>query len=127
MPILTVPGNGGGSGATGPTGPTGPAGPTGPTGSGVSWTPIGVTAGQSPFTASGYQAVMADAAGGTINVVLPSVAGGQPVQVTKIDASANIVTLTPASGNINNAASVSMGDQGDSADAMPDGTNWWLY
>jgi hypothetical protein len=71
--------------------------------------------------------VMVNASGGPVIVNLPSVAGGQPVQVTKVDSSANLVTLTPASGTINTYPTFSLTTQGDTADTAPDGTNWWLY
>jgi len=91
-----------------------------------SWTVVNKSYSDSPYTATGYQQVMVDASGGAVVVNLPSVTGGQPVKVTKIDSSANLVTLTPASGNIENNATLSLAYQGDAAETFPDGTNWWL-
>jgi len=93
------------------------------TAAGSAWTIVSKSAN---YTAHGYEQVMVSTTGGSVTITLPSVAGGKPVQVTKITSDANLVTVTPASGNIDSLSSLSISQQGESIDTMPDGTNWWL-
>jgi hypothetical protein len=46
--------------------------------------------------------------------------------ITKVDSGTGVLTISPASGTINGAASVALDFQYDSIDLYNDGTNWWL-
>lgn len=70
--------------------------------------------------------VLANAATGAFTVTLPAVAAGLMLRIKKIDSTTNLVTVAPASGTIDGAASVTMGIQWQSRTFVSDGTNWFL-
>jgi hypothetical protein len=73
--------------------------------------------------------VLADATSGNISVNLPSVATTslKKIDVKKIDATANTVTITPdGSDTIDGQASFIISNQYDSISLMTDGANWIL-
>lgn len=72
--------------------------------------------------------ILANASGGAFAVTLPSVSTtvGYEFVIKKTDSSANIVTVTPASGTIDGAASFALTTQYQSITVQSDGTNWWL-
>jgi hypothetical protein len=78
------------------------------------------------YTAVNGDIVLADATGGTFAVTLPAVAAGLIVDIKKVDASANAVTITPASGTIDGAATVALTTRYASRSMVSDGTSWFL-
>jgi hypothetical protein len=70
--------------------------------------------------------ILGDATGGNINVTLTPALIGQIYVVKKKDATANTVTLTPASGNIDGVANKVINAQYTTIRAQWDGTNWWI-
>lgn len=78
------------------------------------------------YTAASGELVLADASGGAFTVTLPAVASGATCTVKKTDSSINAVTVSPASGTIDGAATVRLTAQNASFDLMSDGTNWFI-
>lgn len=76
------------------------------------------------YTANDGEAVLADATSGAFTVTLPASSAGRSVTVKKVDSSSNAVTVTPGSGTIDGAASLSLTVQYASRDFLCDGTNW---
>lgn len=70
--------------------------------------------------------VLANAVAGAFTVTLPAVASGQQLIVKKVDASVFVVTVVPASGTIDGAASVPLANQWQSRTFVSDGTNWFM-
>jgi hypothetical protein len=71
--------------------------------------------------------LFANAASGAITVTLPATPStNQIVEVKKIDSSANAVTLTPATGTLDGAASVSWSLSLLALEVQFDGANWWI-
>lgn len=72
--------------------------------------------------------ILADATGGAFNVTLPDVVVGEGHEyvIKRINAGANAVTILPASGTIDGAASVVLGTQYHLRRLAPDGTNWYV-
>lgn len=72
--------------------------------------------------------ILANATSGAFAVTLPAVASttGYEFQIKKTDSSANSVTVTPASGTIDGAASFVLTSQYQSVSVTSDGTNWWI-
>lgn len=70
--------------------------------------------------------VLGDATSAAFNVTLPAAASGRTVIVKKIDASANAVTVVPASGTIDGAANHALATQYDAVRLVSDGTNWFV-
>lgn len=73
--------------------------------------------------------IFADATGGVVDFDLPVVGlfSGFNFKVTKTDATANAVTLTPDSGTINGAASLSIGSQFGGATVIWTGSTWIAF
>ena len=70
--------------------------------------------------------VLASASSAAFTVTLPAVAAGLHVTVVKTDSSANVVTVAPASGTINGAATyTALSTQYKGAQFVSDGTNWF--
>ena len=120
-------------GPTGPTGPSGPSGggPTGPTGAAGTPGSAGqfVTITSSTFLSPGSNAVLVNAASGSIIVTLPTAVGSTFEQVIKrIDSSGNSVTIATAVGGqtIDNSASISIGYQYTCVTLLSDNFNWWI-
>lgn len=69
---------------------------------------------------------LADATGGVVDFELPTVGlfTGFTIQVVRTSAGANAVTLTPASGTINGAASFGLGAQYQGVTALWTGSTW---
>jgi len=78
------------------------------------------------YTAADGDVVICDATGGAFTITLPAVAAGAYVTVKKKDSSANAITVSPASGTIDGAASQLISTQYTSLDFISDATNWWL-
>ena len=91
---------------------------------GKRWTVIEVT---ENHTANDHEFVLADAVKGAFTVTLPTLADNLWVTIKKIDASANVVTVTPGvSGFIDGAATLTISGQWDSYDFYCDGSNWFI-
>jgi hypothetical protein len=70
---------------------------------------------------------LASAAAGAIVLTLQATqTQGSIVFVKKIDASANTVTITPATGTIDGAANYVLAAQNNAAIFTFDGANWWV-
>jgi hypothetical protein len=69
--------------------------------------------------------VFCDASSGAFTVTLPAVAAGLMVAVKKIDSSANIVTIAPASGLIDGSATDAITVQWQARTYVSNGTNWF--
>src|SRR5207253_1542915 len=79
------------------------------------------------YTAAGFDVVLCDATSGSFTITLPSVSvNGRKVTVKKTDASVNTVTISPASGTIDGAASLVISTRWVSYDVIADGTNWYV-
>ena len=78
------------------------------------------------YTAASGELVLASASGGAFTVTLPAVAAGAVCTVKKTDSSANAVTVSPASGTIDGAATQQVTVQYESLDFISDGTNWFI-
>jgi hypothetical protein len=75
--------------------------------------------------------LLADATSGNLTVTLPSAttikgAGSPFFRIVKIDSSANTVTVSPAAGTLNGAASKALNAQYQSLDVQSDGTNYFI-
>ena len=70
-----------------------------------------------------------DATGGNIDVTLPdaTTCPNRSYKVKKLDASANLVTFTPAVGTIEGAGTFTLSAQFQFQELANDGTNWWLF
>ena len=88
--------------------------------------PMTVASGVSSNTTLTTQSfVSVDASGAARTITLPAVATvTKPITVMKKDSSANAVTVSPASGTINGAASVNITTQYAGLTFYPDGSNW---
>lgn len=69
---------------------------------------------------------LANANGGSITLTLPAHASGRQVTVKKTDATANTVTVTGATGNIDGAANVVLYSEDESVTVISDGANWHI-
>lgn len=68
-----------------------------------------------------------NATSAAIAITLPPVAAYlDPITVKKTDSSANAVTVTPASGTIDGAASYILSAQWSTVTLNSDGTNWFV-
>ncbi|MBF0331637.1 MAG: hypothetical protein HQL17_06840 [Candidatus Omnitrophica bacterium] len=72
--------------------------------------------------------ILVNAAGGAVNITLPAPTGiaGRVYDIKKIDASVNVVTVTPAAGTIDGLGSVATATQNAAFTVVTDGTNWWV-
>lgn len=64
-------------------------------------------------------------ASGTINLTLPAVGSYVSRRMTIKNIGTGSVTITPASGTLDGAASKTLNVQYSSVDLVTDGTNWW--
>lgn len=69
---------------------------------------------------------LADATAGNMTITLPGIDSGRQVTVKKTDASANTVTITGATGNIDGAANVILYSENESVTLICDATNWFV-
>ncbi len=97
---------------------------------GIKWatatsTPVNVLAKSANFTAANNDFIVGTATAGGFTITLPAVASGAKVSVKKVDASANAITVAPASGLIDNLATDSVVTQWQSQDYLSDGTKWY--
>lgn len=76
------------------------------------------------YTALAGDIVLATAGAGGFTVTLPAVSRNAQVQVKKVDSGAGTITVSPASGTIDGAASYALVVQYDSVTLVCDGTNW---
>jgi hypothetical protein len=72
--------------------------------------------------------ILANASGGgfTITLHVTGIPTGKIYTIKKTDSSANIITLSPASGTIDGQSTVGISTQYQSLDVQFDGTNWWI-
>jgi len=79
------------------------------------------------YTASDTDGViLCDASGGAFTVTLSATTSGREHVVKKTDSSANAVTVSPPTGNIDGSSSASLASQYDSIKMVSDGTDWWI-
>lgn len=69
---------------------------------------------------------LVDATAGAVVITLTSPISDTDVSIKKIDASANTVTIAPASGTIDGAATQVLSAQYSKLRITSDGTNYWL-
>jgi hypothetical protein len=79
-----------------------------------------------PYTAAANETVLVTATAGNKVVNLPAVASGAVVTVKKIDSSVNTVTMTPASGLIDGAATKVLSTQWAGFTVRSNGTDWFI-
>lgn len=97
---------------------------------GLEWVPVTVTPGAVSTKTANYTAtsadavVLADSTSATFTVTLPAVASGRQLIVKHIGA-VNNVTVAPASGLIDGAATDTLTVQYQARTYISDGTNWW--
>lgn len=72
---------------------------------------------------------LCDATSGNVVLTTYAIAGrkGWKVKLKKTDSSGNTCTFTPASGNVDGAASFALSTQYAAAEFVADGTNWWIF
>lgn len=71
--------------------------------------------------------VLVSAAAGPFTLTLPSISAGQAVTVKKTESGANAITVTPPTGQIDNAATATIaGGALNKATYLWDGANWWI-
>jgi hypothetical protein len=98
---------------------------------GLEWVPVTATFGSvqtktTTYTAlSGDALILADTVSAAWTLTLPAVASGRQLIVKMIGASFNVLTITPASGLIDGAATDSMNAQWQTRTFLSDGTNWY--
>ena len=81
----------------------------------------------SDYTANDRDFVLSDATSGAVTVTLSTEGSSDHwVNVKKIDASANAVTVEPDSGTIDGNANITLSSQYDAVDVYSDGTNWHI-
>lgn len=78
------------------------------------------------YTLSGADVVLGTAGAGGWTATLPAASLGTQVVVKKIDSGAGTITVSPASGTIDGAASVALIVRYDSVWLESDGTNWFV-
>lgn len=82
---------------------------------------------QVPAYNVGYVALDCTAGGRTVTLTNHPVANaGAEITVTKTDASANTLVITPASGTINGAATLTLTAQYQTVTLITNGTNWFI-
>jgi hypothetical protein len=122
-------GAGGSSGAEGPQGPPGPAGPQGPAGFNAAGGPVAISTKTSNYTILTTDCfLMADCTSGPITFTLPPATGntGRIFYATKIDNSANALTVVGnGSDLINEASSLVFGFQDMEAGFISTGASSW--
>jgi hypothetical protein len=69
--------------------------------------------------------ILADATAGTWTLTLPPVSSGRSLTVKKTDATANVITVVPASGTIDGRASDVLVTQYMTCTYVSDGVNWY--
>lgn len=84
-----------------------------------------VVAVSAAYTAKSNEVVLATATA-AFTVTLPAASAGKSVVVKKVDASANVVTVAPASGTIDGAGTSTLTAQWQSKEFISDGTNWFV-
>ena len=89
----------------------------------------GATSITAHYTVAAYTTILCNATGGAITLTLPAASLKRLLSVKKLalDSSTNAVTITPASGTIDNAATNAGVDAaGDMMMILSDGTNWHI-
>ena len=69
--------------------------------------------------------IQADAAGGAFAITLPIMPRDTRITVQRVNSGANAVTVAAVSGNINGAASISLGSQWAAGEFWSDGSAWF--
>lgn len=77
------------------------------------------------YTANANEFIVGDATTTGFTVTLPAVVNGIKVSVKKVDSSVNGILVVPASGQIDNLASVVVNSQWQSQDFFSDGIKWY--
>jgi hypothetical protein len=94
------------------------------TGSHVTHAVVTITAVMSPYVVlSSDETLLVNATAGAVAVTLPTATAGRTLAVKKIDASANVVTLT---GTVDGTVNPTLGTQYDARLLQGDGTVWYL-
>jgi hypothetical protein len=121
-------GAGGSAGSEGPSGPPGPAGPTGPAGFNAAGGPVAISTKTSSYAILTSDCfLMADCTSGDITFTLPVSSGntGRIFYATKIDSSANTLTVAGnGSDLINEANMFIMAFQDQEAGFICTGSGW---
>jgi hypothetical protein len=124
-------GAGGSAGSEGPQGPPGPAGPAGATGANAAGGPVAISTKTSSYAILTTDCfLMADCTGGNIVFTLPVSSGntGRIFYATKIDSSANTLTVTGnGSDFINEASMFIMAFQDQEAGFICTGSGWRVF
>lgn len=90
----------------------------------LQWRYVDVT---TTHTASDREFVLADATSAAFTVTLPTLASDLWVNIKKVDATANAITITAgASGFIDGAATQTLNSQYEAVDLYCDGSNWYI-
>lgn len=81
------------------------------------------------FTAAAYKTYLVDTTSGAITVTLPAVAAGTYVRIKDKAGTAdtNNIIVSPASGLIDGAASITMLSEYEERTYVSDGTNWYAF
>jgi len=86
-----------------------------------------ITTAASPYAVQATDEVIFANPGAAQSITLPLTSAGRRVTVKRINNSANVVTVSPASGTIDGAASIALAGGGyDAVTVVSDGTNWWV-
>jgi len=86
-----------------------------------------ITTKTTTYTLLGSDCILqASASGGSFTITLPHAIVGQDWEITRTDATAHTLTIAGDSGNVNNAASITL-QSGGSLRCHADGTNSWCH
>lgn len=86
-----------------------------------------ITTAASPYAALTTDDVIFANPGGAQTITLPAASAGRRITVKRVNNSANVVTVSPASGTIDGGASIALAGGGyDAVTVVCDGTNWWV-
>jgi hypothetical protein len=101
-------------------GPVGPAGPPGTAGSFI------VVSASTTYTAAANDLVLCNTGTASFTVTLPSPVVDTTVSVKKVSSDANVVTVSPASGLVDGASTLTISSFGSCVDLAADGSGWWI-
>lgn len=80
----------------------------------------------SNYTASNYEAVLADASSGAVTVTLPSPSNNSLITIKKTDSSNTVTVDTSGSQTIDGNSSKDLQYQYEALEVMSDGSNWYI-
>jgi hypothetical protein len=89
-------------------------------------TTYNVVAKSTNYTASNGDIVLCTTTTAGFTVTLPTPTVDSLISVKKVSSDAHVVTVSPSSGQVEGASTMTITTQGDCADFAADGTNWWL-